>query len=165
MNDGLTDDERSTLTHFTTRLIDMVVTMREAWMAADPENAHAIEIALAILVCQSHSTRRNLSLVRKALSAGNGRADELISNVSVRVLDVGAMGARLKAIVVDAEMLQGLGRESPDGLVAATGAVGVGERIEAAAGACLLIFHETTDAPRENWVRSFKEWAEKPRPM
>jgi hypothetical protein len=149
MNDGLTDDERSTLTHFTTRLIDLVVTMREAWMAADPENAHAIEIALAILVCQSHSTRRNLSLVRKALSAGNGRADELISNISVRVLDVGAMAARLRAIATQAQML--LATESLNERKVSL------EDIEAAAGACLLIFNETTEAPRPDWLRSLQK--------
>jgi hypothetical protein len=143
MNDGLTEDERSTLTHFTTRLIDAMVAMREAWMAADPENAHAIEIALAILVCQSHSTRRNLHLVRKVLGAGNGRVDELISNISVRVLDVGAMAGRLKGIIAASVELGRLDATKP-----------VAEEIEAAAGACLLIFNETTEAPRADWTRS-----------
>lgn len=154
MHDGLTDDERSTLTHFTTRLVDLLVCMREAWAAADEHNAHAIEIAIAILICQSHSTRRNLSIVRKVLSAGNERADELIANVSVRVLDVGAMAARLKNIMeISQEMLRsdvqvmssdGSGRNSA-------------QEIEAAAGACLLIFNETTEAPRPDWLRSLQK--------
>lgn len=133
---GLSPDEVELLTHFTRELVGTFALLRDAWIAADETNAHAIENAIAILFVQSHSARRNTPLLRKVLMHGHDRDGELISKVSARALDIGAIEARLRSIVETADELVREG-EVPVNLSKV-------ERIEAAAGVCLTIFQEAS---------------------
>lgn len=80
---GLDDSELAALTGFTTRAAHMMAWMREAWCSADPGNAGAILVALAVLFDQSHSLRRNRILMMKVLLHGHDRADELLAQLAI----------------------------------------------------------------------------------
>ena len=65
---GLTDSEGAGLTGFTTRMVDALAHLREAWCVADNSNAQAIEAGILAMM-QGHSFQRNRRLVAKVLSA------------------------------------------------------------------------------------------------
>lgn len=134
---GLSPDEVEMLTHFTRELVGTFALLRDAWLAADETNAHAIENAIAILFVQSHSARRNTPLLRKVLMHGHDRDGELISKVSARALDLGAIEGRLRGIISTADELAGEERDRGRPIARL-------ESIEAAAGVCLTIFQEAS---------------------
>lgn len=146
MISGLTDDEQSTLSEFASRLAATAAALRDAWLRADPGNAHAIEIAIAVLFHESHSMRRNQTLMRKVLAYGHDRHEELITNVSCVLLDLGAIDGRLQAIRNRARELFTEGASEPHREIGSHKDLEMLGLIEADAEACLIIFRETSEA-------------------
>ena len=146
MTTGLNHDETEFLSDFTKRLAEATAALRDAWLRADPENAHAIEVAIAVLFQESHSMQRNTTTMRKVLAFGHERQEELITNVSCALMDIGAMSARLQHIMMSARELKqdmrGFGGVLQ--ILAEAEPILTLQQIEADAEACLTIFHETS---------------------
>lgn len=134
---GLNENEMSMLSDSTTRLMQAIAALRDAWMRSDPSNAHALEVAIAVLFHESHSMHRNQSIARKVLAHGHDRWDELFTNVSCALLDLGAMEQRLKKIIANA---QAIGNET---------GLGFEKEIAADGEACLTIFREAAEIAME----------------
>lgn len=75
---GLTNDELAMLTGFTSRMVAALAHLREAWIAADGQNARAIEHALRVLFAESHSLHDNAETMIKVLLHSHERGDEML---------------------------------------------------------------------------------------
>lgn len=88
MNDAcdlsfLPDEQRAALTGFTSRAFEALAHLREAWLAADADNARAIESAIRALLI-GHSFKRHQDLVTQILAHGLGAgAPMLLSAVGL----------------------------------------------------------------------------------
>jgi hypothetical protein len=81
---GLTDSQHAALTGFTSRAVQALAHLREAWCGADTQNAEAVEAAIRALL-QGHSMESSRGISAAVLRAGldDQQAAELLRLVGL----------------------------------------------------------------------------------